>query len=532
MRFLKRSQTMGVAAVILGGSILLSRIMGLVRDKVISFHYGAAIESDVYFASFVIPDFINYLLAGGYFSITLIPLLAHYFKDDEADGWRFFSAVFTWMAVSITALTLVAWIFAPQLAEVAAPGFDAQASARLALFLRIILPAQIFFLAGSCFTALLYLRRQFAVPALTPLVYNGMIIALGLAFIHKGMEGFCWGVLAGSILGNFLLPLIAVLAGGGMRLGPRFRHKGLGSFVLLALPLMIGQSVVVLDEQLLRVFGSLAREGAVSWLNYARRLMLVPVGVVAQAAGVASYPFLAKLAAEHKHDEFDGSLASALRNTIVFMVPLGAWMMLAAEPAVRLIFEQGRFSVADTAATALCMRIMLAVVFCWGVQQLLGRAFYAHKDTLRPSLTGTAATLACIPLYWVLTLWLDAPGAAAASAFAVALYTGALLLLWRARHGAGGLQGSLRALGMSAGLSFAAAIPAAPCLLLQRLLPRHGLWASLLVLAASGTVFAAAYLALGNRLAPDLMAPILGRVPGLRRWAAGSARPQSGHPTK
>ena len=89
---------------IMGVSILVSRFMGLVRDKAISYLFGATNESDLYFAAFVIPDFINYLLAGAYFSITLIPLLADYFERDREDGWRFFSTVFTWIAVAIATM--------------------------------------------------------------------------------------------------------------------------------------------------------------------------------------------------------------------------------------------------------------------------------------------------------------------------------------------------------------------------------------------------------------------------------------------
>ena len=90
MGMFTRTQGMGLAALIMAGSIFLSRFMGLVRDKVISFHFGATAEADIYFAAFVVPDFLNYLLAGGYFSITLIPLLAASFEQDEQAGWRFF----------------------------------------------------------------------------------------------------------------------------------------------------------------------------------------------------------------------------------------------------------------------------------------------------------------------------------------------------------------------------------------------------------------------------------------------------------
>ncbi len=394
---------MGWAALIMGGSVLLSRFMGLIRDKVISYLFGATSESDLYFAAFVIPDFINYLLAGAYFSITLIPLLNAYFEKDEEDGWRFFSAVFTWIALLIFVLTALAMAFAPRLAHLAAPGLSEEALARLAFFLRIVLPAQICFLLGSCITAVLYLRKQFLIPALMPLIYNFMIILGGLLLRSRGMEGFCWGVLAGAFLGNFLLPYLGTRFGQGLRLRFCFYHPGLKRFFLLALPLMLGQSVVVLDEQLVRVFGSMAGIGAISWLNYARRIMLVPVGVVAQAAGVASYPFLAELAAKRDFPKFHQTLNSALRGALALLVPLSVWMMAVSEPTVRLIFQQGHFGPSDTLETSQVLLIMLAAVVCWGFQQVLGRGYYAQQDTLTPALIGTVATVFSVPVYYFVT---------------------------------------------------------------------------------------------------------------------------------
>src|SRR5208282_5471149 len=202
--------------------------------------FGATQESDLYFAAFVIPDVINYMLAGGYFSITLIPFLTKYFEEDEEDGWRFFSSVFFWVAVLICALTFVAFLFAPKLARLAAPGLTTGALSRLAFFLRIILPAQIFFLCGSCFSAILFMRKQFFVPAMVSIVYNLFIIAGGILLRTRGMEGFCWGVLAGSFMGNFLLPLLAGRCGGGWSMWFPGLHPGLEIGISGGLPLSIG----------------------------------------------------------------------------------------------------------------------------------------------------------------------------------------------------------------------------------------------------------------------------------------------------
>jgi putative peptidoglycan lipid II flippase len=519
MSFWNRSQQMGWAALIMGASILISRFMGLFRDKAISFLFGATRESDLYFAAFVIPDFINYLLAGAYFSITLIPLLSAYFDQDQEDGWRFFSAVFTWIGLLITLLTCLGMVFAPHLAYLAAPGLEADGLARLTFFLRIILPAQVFFLVGSCFTAILYLRKQFLVPALTPLVYNLLIILGGVLLRGRGMEGFCWGVLAGAFVGFFLLPCLAVKYGGGLRLDFSLSHPGLGKFFFLALPLMLGQSIVVLDEQFVRIFGSLAGVGAISWLNYARRIMLVPVGVVAQAAGVASYPFLAELAARKDYTRFHEAVRNALRSVLTLLIPLSVWMMIVAEPTIRLIFQQGLFDPSDTGRTALLLQILLASVSCWGFQQLLGRAFYARQDTLTPAILGTITTLVSIPFFYLLSRQLQATGVAIASAGSIALYTGILALWWRHRLGGEAFSGLAKDLLNLCLLTLIASGPAVTIVrfgFIDRV--SHPYLEALYAISASGLCFGALFLALSVRFIPSLISPFLSRLGPLGQW--------------
>jgi putative peptidoglycan lipid II flippase len=518
MSFWTRRQKMGWAALLMGMSVLLSRFMGLFRDKVISYLFGATQESDLYFAAFVIPDFINYLLAGGYFSITLIPLLTDYFREGEESGWQFFSCIFTWVTLAITGLTILSAVFAPRLAQIAAPGLNPEAWGRLAYFLRIILPAQICFLLGSCLMALLYLRKQFFVPALVPIIYNLAIIAGGVLLRAGGMEGFCWGVLVGAFLGNLCLPYLALRQGGDLQLRFALRHPGLKRFAVLALPLMIGQSIVVLDEQLVRIFGSLAGTGAISWLNYARRIMLVPVGIVAQAAGVASYPFLADLVARKEFQQFNRTLNITLRNTLLLLIPLSLWMIVIAKPTVLVIFQQGHFGVEDTRQTALMLRIFLAAVFCWGFQQILGRAFYAHQDTLTPALLGTVTTLASIPMFYFAAHSLQSTGVALASALSIALYSVVLSLWWGHRFSKEAFAGLGKAIFQVTALSLAAALPAVA-------ITEYGFtgWqahpylAALLAIAISGLCFFLVFGLLSGVLVPSLVRPFLEKTGPLGR---------------
>ncbi len=513
MSFWKKRQQMGLAAVIVGGGILLSRFMGLFRDKLISILFGATRESDLYFSAFVIPELINYMLAGGYFSITLIPFLSKYFEESEEEGWRFFSSVFLWVAVSICTLTVVAFFSASTLARLTAPGLAPQSLGRLTFFLRIILPAQIFFLCGSCLTGILFMRKQFFVPAAVSIVYNLFIIVGGVLLRSRGMEGFCWGVVAGSFIGNFLLPLLAVKYGGGLSFRWSIFHPGLKRYFLVALPLMIGQSITVLDQQFMRVFGSYAEVGAVSRLSYARRIMMVPVSVVAQAAGMASFPFMADLYVKKELPRLYRTIKTAMQNIMTLLIPVTAWMILAAEPTIRLIFQQGRFGAVDTAMTARLLQVLLVSVPFWGFQQVLSRGFYAKLDTLTPAVLGTIVTVLVIPVFYLLAIHTGAIGVAWASVSALVIYTAAMAAWWRMKAGGEAFEGLLSGTGKLVLLSCVSALPAWAAGKASPFDPHISPYlAAVWELVLGGSSFGIVFALLCARFIPDLAKPFLDRT--------------------
>ena len=448
---------MGIAALLLAASNLLSRLMGLVRDKVISWQFGAGEEADLYFAAFVVPDIINYLLAGGFLSITLLPLLAKCFQKNEEDSWRFFQTVLTWLGLGSLLLTTLCIIFADALAVCIAPGFNATQLSRLTFFMRLILPGQVFFLTGACFTTLLFLRRQFRIPALTPLIYNGCIIICGIllpaiATLYTqqsyaqmlkelGMTGYCLGVSIGAFLGAFCLPLFACQP--NLKLGICFTHSQLKHFFLLATPLMLGQTIIMLDEQFLRVFGSMLEMGSVAHLNYARRIMQVPIGLVGQAAAVASYPFLVQLLANQEHDKFAATLNQALRTGIVLIIPCAAFMLSQAKPILTILFQGGQFTAQDTASCVPLTQIMLAAVPLWVIYMIVVRAFYAQQNTLTPAISGTIMTVCVLPIYYFLAVPLGAWAIATTSAVSVSFYVLWLCKIFHKRYSSTAFHGLL-----------------------------------------------------------------------------------------
>lgn len=442
---------MGRAALVVSAGVLLSRILGLLREVALADLIGANAAGDAYRVAFIIPDFLNYLLAGGYMAITFIPILTrHFVNDDDRGAWEAFVAVARPVGLAMAALVGIGMVVAgPIIDSVTSLGPDEVVEAtRLT---RIILPAQFFFVVGTLLMAVQYARGRFLIPTLAPIVYNLMIILGGLLLtdqIDPSADGFAWGVLAGAILGNFLIQAFGAFRE-GLRLpaGVPFASPILREYLFLALPLMLGQSLVVLDESFARVFGTQLGEGPTSQLGFARQTMLVPIGVVAQAAGVAAYPYLSSLAEEGKLRELTTSLARAVRYVIVASLLAAAALVALSVPTIGALFERGQFGSADTVAAASALVFYAIGIPFWGVQQLLARGFYARRQMWTPVVVGTATTVLAVPIYIAFKELMDIRGIALASTVSIALYTIALGVIWLDRTGSHVLAGLSQTVG-------------------------------------------------------------------------------------
>ena len=432
---LSLGKKMGAAALIVSAGVLISRILGQLREVIFASLLGATGTTDEYVAAFAIPDFLNYLLAGGFLSITFIPIFSRYLADDDEEGgWEALSTIIRPVAVAITGLVVIGWFAAPQIIDLLFPSFSEDQVVNTVRFTRIILPAQIFFVLGALFSAVQYTKGVFTIPTLAPIIYNLGIIAGGVGWAvvkEASPEGFVWGALAGAFIGNFALQWWgAHRLGMRLRLRVPWRSPILREYALIAFPLMIGQSIVVLDETFMRVFGQFVSEGAATELNYARRTMLVPVGVVAQAAGVAAYPFLSRLFAEGRLDEMKRTVDKALRFVLVLSMVAAALVAAMTVPIIRALFERGNFTAESTIGTAEALFFYALAIPIWGGLQILNRAFYARREMWTPVLVGTAATIAAVPLYVILQNTFGLRGVALASTLALGIYTGILATVW------------------------------------------------------------------------------------------------------
>ena len=435
---MKKTENITTAALLLASSILLSRLLGYMREMLLAYKFGASATTDAFYAAFQIPDLLNYFLAGGALSIAFIPLYNRIqARDGDAAANQLMATVLGTLGGIVVLLTAVLWWKAEALIRFQFPHFDEPTTALCVMLTRIVLPAQIFFVTGGIIQAVLLANRSFQAAALAPLIYNACTI-LGGYFLYPsfGIAGFSIGALIGSFLGPFLMPLLYARKHIPIRLRIAPGDKNFLIYLVIAAPLMFGQTLLTLDEWYGRWFGAMLASGSVAHISYARRLMQVPIAVIGQAIGAAALPTLAKLWAEDKVTELNKVLLQTLQTGIALSVLAGAGFIALARPIVELVYEHGAFNAIDMEIVALLTVTFGFAVPGWITQQIIVRAFYARGDTVRPMVLGTILSVLVIPLYMSLADSHGVQGLAAAGVIGMSASAVATLLYARALHGA------------------------------------------------------------------------------------------------
>jgi len=453
------ARSIGLAAAMLAASALLSRVLGLGREMLIAGLYAASGSVDAYRASFTLPDLLNYFIAGGALSITFVPMFsACLARDDEEGGWRLFSTVTTTMGVVFLAFTLVGEAVAPRVVAWMNPGFAVAgaSSARLDLAVtmtRIVIPAQLAFYVGGLLQSTLFVRGIFWPAAVAPLIYNlGIILGGVLLRPWLGIEGFSYGVLAGAILGPLGMPLWASRRRVRFRWNLSPRDPGFVEYLKLSLPLMIGVSLVTVDEWLVRYFAS-EKPGEIAQLGYARTLMMVLFAMLGQATGQAALPYLTRLFHGGQERAMGTVLARSAQQVAFFAVVAAGGLIAMAAPFTAATYMHHRFTAQDTYATSGLLVLFAAGLVGWSLQAVVVRGFYARKDTLTPMIIGTITVFAAIPLYRWLYHVLGQGGLALASSLGITANAAATLLAYRLRKGTLPLRPIF--MGVTRGLLFA-----------------------------------------------------------------------------
>lgn len=429
-----QSRSVMGAATIVAAGFVISRLLGLVRSVAIADAFGTAPELGAYWVAFRLPDLVFQLLAGGTVSAAFIPVFSRVtLERGDGAAWRLASSVLNLLSLATFALAALAFIFAGQLVPLLAPGLgegtarEAELTSLAVNLTRLMLVSPIVFGASGLVTGVLNARQHFVAAAMAPVMYNLAIIA-GALFLSGpfGVYGLAWGVVIGALLHLLVqLPEVLLL---GMRWTPALavRSRAVRDVMRLMGPRVIGLAASQANFVVLVFFASLISDPAISAINYAFLVMMMPVGVVGMAISTAAFPTLARLAAAQQFNALRESLAAALRSILFLAVPASVGLIVLAHPSIRLLFQRGQFDADSTALVAAALTVFAIAIAAHSAIEILSRGFYALSDTRTPVQLAVLAMLLNVVLAALLVSPFGLRGLAGAASIA-ALFESVLL---------------------------------------------------------------------------------------------------------
>ncbi|MBJ6727660.1 murein biosynthesis integral membrane protein MurJ [Geomesophilobacter sediminis] len=378
------------AAGVLGAATMLSRIMGMVRDMVVSHLFGAGLYTDAFFAAFQIPNMLRRFFAEGALTSAFVPTFSEWYTNKGPDEARDLANVcFTVLTIVMAAITLVGIVFSPQIIAVMFPGFatNPEKVSMTIMMNRLMFPYIFFVSMVALCMGILNTVRHFFTPAVSTVFLNASMIVCALT-LHQRFRvpivALAVGVLVGGVLQ--LLLQLPVLYRKGFALRPNFdfKHPAVRRIGLLMGPSIFGVGVYYLNITVGSILASLLAQGSVSYLYYAQRLFEFPQGIFTVSVAQAVLPSMSRQAAAGDLEALKESLGYGVRLTLFITVPAMVGLLICATPIFSLLFMGGAFDYAKAANCGVALSYYSLGICFVALVRVLVPAFYALKDTKTP----------------------------------------------------------------------------------------------------------------------------------------------------
>lgn len=422
-------------AVVIMTTVMLGKILGLVRDRLLA-HVFPPEQTEIFFAAFRMPDMLFQIFILGALAVAFIPVftesLEHHGKEEAFDMAR---AVLNNALFIFFTGTVLLYIFAEPLTRILiVPGFDAAKQQQVVALTRIILIGQLILTVGSFFIGLLQSFQRFIIPSLAPVFYNLGII-LGIVFFSRslGIMAPAIGVVIGALFHvGIQLPLVLSL-GFRLKFPPKFFHPGVKEIIRLISFRTIGLAAEQINETIGTNLASFASVGSISFLTYAQHLQLVPVSLFGASLAQAALPILSSEKARGRLEEFKVTLLTTMHQIFFLTLPATAILIVIRIPVVRLVFGASQFNWDATVLTGATVAYLAIGLSAQAIALLLVRGFYALKDTKTPVLASLVSVLinVLLSVSFVRFFNLDVWSLGAANSVAIIIYA---VLLFATLH--------------------------------------------------------------------------------------------------
>jgi len=416
------------AALIVGGASVASRLVGVLRDRVLASSFGAGHDLDVYYAAFRVPDLIYSLIILGALSAGFIPVFSEYLETRSKDeAWKLAAQTLSIVGAVMAGVCLVLALTAQWIVPWTVPGFSGEKLEQTILLSRIMFLSPFLLGISAVMGGVLQAMKRFMAFSLAPVFYNlGIIFGALVLAPRYGIAGVAWGVILGAFLHLATQMTVVIKLGLGKLPWPSFRPSGVRRILKLMLPRTLGLGVSQLNLVILLALASALPAGSVAVFNLANNLQSFPVGIFGISYALAAFPLLARAASRNDQTCFAKELISATSKIGFFILPSMAIFFLLRAQIVRMVFGAGEFDWDNTIRTANVLGAFTAALVAQALVPLFARAFYAKQDTKTPlfiALASEACNLA-LAIWWRGLFGITG----LALAFAAASYVNALLL--------------------------------------------------------------------------------------------------------
>ena len=433
---------LGRRMLIVSAGVLLSRVLGLIRDIVYANHWGTGTAFAAFVIAFTIPNLLRALFGEGAFSAAFVPVFSERLERDGRDAaWDAATRVLSVLLIAVSGIVLLIMALSATAAVFAQKDLDT-ITLRLLVW---VMPYAVLICMTGAFAAVLNSVNHFTVPALTPIILNVFLIAATLVLCpllgttdEQQVFGLALAVLAAGVIQLGAQVWMCKRKGLSFRPRPDWHAPEVRRVVYLMAPALIGTGVaqlnVAVDRYLARCLGS----AATSSLYYSQRLAYLPVGLFGVAMAVAALPAMSRAWVRQDVEDMRSSLGYALRQVLFLTLPITGLLAVVAVPVVRLLFERGSFDSQSTAETVWALQFYLPGIPAFACAKIAVTPFYARQDTKTP----VRIAAFCLALNVVLNLslmwWMRQAGLAIATS--ICSYVNVVLLLYMTHRHLGGLH--------------------------------------------------------------------------------------------
>lgn len=396
-----KQNTVTGAAAILTIAVLMSRLLGMFRDRLLAGTFGASVDLDIYYAAFRMPDLIYSIIFAGGIIVSFLPLFSECQKNDKEEGWKLTNYILNLFAVFYLVFFIVFFFISPEFIATLVGKFTPENQAKAIAMTRLIFVAVFFFGLSSVFSTVLNYFNRFIIYSLAPILYNLGII-FGIVFLspYFGIFGPAIGVVIGAFL-HFAIQVPSAIKC-GYRYMPiiSLRNPSVTKFFKLVIPRVIASSASQIDFLIAVFVASIIGVGAISVFNLSYNLSYLPIGFLGVSFATAVFPLLSKLWVDKNKEEFYRRFRETFLGVLYIAFPVGILIFILRNQIVDVVYRTGKFDESAAAITAACLGLYFLSTFTQCLVPLILRGYFSVKDTLTPTLIALVYLIFDVSLFF------------------------------------------------------------------------------------------------------------------------------------